>query len=126
MEPSTAAALAAAKDEHTEALRIGHGFLDLSQYVSLLGSAELRIIVFKNKTAALLTSGQCAEGTVLNILTVQGDLKRCEESIKLLEKAAREAGADLLISVGYPGWSKIMKRQGWDIHPRLLMRKVLN
>jgi hypothetical protein len=126
VDASTAAALAAKKDAIAETLRKGHGFLGLEQFVSLLGSNELRIIVFRNHTAALVTSGPCAEGVVLNILTVQGDIDRCEESIKYLELAAKEAGADLIISVGHPGWSRVMKRQGWDVHPRLLMRKVLN
>lgn len=125
VDPSTAAALAAKKDDVAETLRHGHGFLGLEQFVSMLGSSELRIIVFKNHTAALVTCGKCAEGVVLNILTVQGDIKRCEESIKYLEDAAKEADADLIISVGHMGWAKVMKRQGYEIHPRLLMRKKL-
>lgn len=126
VDASTAAALAAAKDATTETLRKGHGFLELEQFVSLLGANELRIIIFKNKSAALVTSGKCSEGIVLNILTVQGDIDTCEASIKYLEEAAKEAGANLIVSVGHPGWARVMKRQGWDIFPRLLMRKVIN
>jgi hypothetical protein len=126
VDPSTAAALAAKGDPTAEVLRKGHGFLGPEQFVSLLGASELRIIIFKNRTAALVTCGPCAEGVVLNILTVQGDIHSCEDSIKYLEQAAREAGADLIVSVGHPGWARVMKRQGYDIHPRLLMRKVLN
>lgn len=125
VEPSTAAALAAAQDATVEILRKGHGFLGLEQFVELLGSGELRIIVFKNHSAALVTSGKCAEGVVLNILTVQGSIDTCEEAIKYLESAAKEAGANLIVSVGHPGWARVVKRCGWDIHPRLLMRKVL-
>jgi hypothetical protein len=126
VDPSTAAALAAAKDATSETLRKGHGFLDLEQFVALLGSKELQIIVFKNRTSALVTCGQCAEGVVLNILTVQGTLETCEQALKYLEEAAREAGADLIISVGMPGWARVMKRNGYDIHTRLFMRKSLH
>lgn len=125
VDPSTAAGLAATKDDTCEKLRIGHGFLDVAQFVKMLGSNELRIIVFKNRSAALVTCGESLGGIVLNILTVQGDIKSCEESIQYLETAAREAGANLIISVGSPGWARVMKRNGYDIHTRLLMRKEL-
>lgn len=126
IDPSTAAALAAKRDASMEILRKGHGFLGLEQFVSLLGTNELRVIIFKNKSAALVTLGPCAEGVVLNILTVKGDIQGCEQAIKYIESAAREAGADLIISVGSMGWSRVMKRQGYEVHPRLLMRKVIN
>lgn len=126
VDASTAAALAAAEDKTCEELRVGHGYLSVPQFVQQLGADELKIVVFKNRTTALVQRAECAEGIVVNILTVKGDLKRCEESIKYLEDAAREIGANLIVSVGHAGWARIMKRNGYDIHPRLLMRKVLN
>lgn len=125
VDASTAAALAAAKDETCEQLRAGHGYLSILQFVEQLGASELKIVVFKNRTTALVQRAECAEGVVVNILTVKGDLKRCEESIKYLEDAAREIGATLIVSVGHAGWAKIMQRNGYEIHPRLLMRKLL-
>jgi hypothetical protein len=121
-----AAELAIAGDASLEILRKGHGFLDKQQFASLLGAGELKIIAFRNRTSALVTCGKCAEGIVLNILTVQGDIKGCEASIPLLEQAAKEVGANLIISVGHPGWERVMKRQGYRTEKRLLMRKVLN
>lgn len=126
VEPSQAADFARARDALTEALRIGHGFLDHLQFVHLLQLGELQIIAFPNKTAALVTCGDSAEGRVLNILTVQGNIKECEESIPYLEDAARETGCKLIISIGSAGWARVMKRQGYDIQKRLLMRKVLH
>lgn len=123
---TTAAELAANSDPAMEMLRNGHGYLEQKQFVSLLAAGELRVIAFRNRTAALVTCGKCVEGVALNILTVTGDIDRCEKAIPLLELAAKEINANLIVSVGHPGWEKIMKRQGYQTEKRLLMRKVLN
>lgn len=126
VDAATAAELAIAGDKHLEILRTGHGLLGKQQFASLLAAGELKVIAFRNQTSALVTCGNCAEGVVLNILTVQGNIKACEAAIPLLEEAAKAAGANLIVSVGHPGWERVMKRQGYRTEKRLLMRKNLN
>lgn len=125
VDASTAAALALKQDVTLEILRKGYGYLGPEQFAQQLGANDLRIIIFKNKSVALTQIVSYADGLVMNILTVKGDMRHCEEAIKYLELAAKEVGANLIVSVGHAGWARVMKRQGYEIEPRLLMRKVL-
>lgn len=126
VSPANAAELARNQDPAMEMMRIGHGYLDQTTFARLLSEGELRVIAFENRTAALVTIGKCVEGVALNILTVIGTLDRCSEAIPLLEKAAREVNANLVVSIGHPGWQKIMMKHGYQTEKRLLMRKVLS
>lgn len=124
-DPSTAAALAAKRDATLEILRKGYGYLGPEQFVTQLGANDLRIILFKNRACALVQLVPYQDGTVLNILTVHGDMERCENALQHLEQAAKDAGANLIVSVGHPGWEPMMKKHGYQVKRRLLMRKEL-
>jgi hypothetical protein len=125
VDASTAAALAAKRDATLEILRKGYGYLGPEQFVIQLGSNDLRIIIFKNRAAALVQLVPYTDGVVCNILTVHGNIKSCDNAIEWIEQAAKEAGANLLVSIGHAGWERIMKKHGYEIEKRLLMRKVL-
>jgi hypothetical protein len=125
VDASTAAALAAKRDATIEILRKGYGYLGREQFVTQLGASDLRIIIFKNRSSALVQLVPYEDGVVLNILTVNGSLETCEKAIEYLEQAAREAGANLVVSIGHAGWARIMQKHGYQTEKRLLMRKVL-
>lgn len=125
VEPEVAAAAARAKDATAEALLTGHGLLDREEFVRLLSTGEIEIIIFRNQCAALVTWGQSAEGKLLNILTSSGEINACAVALDYLEQAAKDSGAKVIASVGHPGWARIMKQKGYDLKPRLFMRKVL-
>lgn len=126
LESETAAKFAAAKDEALEALRKGQGLLRLDEFVRHLSTGEIEVIMFENKCAALVSLGKSLEGNLLNILTVSGKLKDCERAIELLESAAKEIGVNSIVSVGHKGWSKVMRRQGYNVEERLYMHKRLS
>lgn len=125
VDAERAAAAALGGDVVAEQLRAGHGYLDQQQFAHLLQSGEFQIIVFKNDAAALVAGSDCADGRILNILTVRGDLKTCEEALPLLENAARDAGYNVLVSTGHLGWKEMVEKQGYTTKKLLLMRKVL-
>lgn len=125
VDADNAARLAREGETRMEQLRLGHGMLTSEQFVKFLASGELRVIVFKSTAACLVTLGESVEGVVLNILTVNGDMKSCEAAMPHLETAAREAGAVLIISVGAVGWGRVLARQGYTSEKRLIMRKEL-
>jgi len=122
---ATAVSLAESGDATLEILRKGHGFLSMQQFVPLLRESVFRIIVFKNRATALVEFVDYEDGKLLNILTVHGDLKRCDVAMEYLEQAAKEAGANMVVSIGHTGWARIMKRRGYTLEPRLYMKKVL-
>lgn len=121
-----AAEFAAASDKTTETLRKSQGLLTHSEFVRLLATSELEIIIMKNKCAALVTWGQTPEGLMLNVLTMTGTLEDWETGLPTLECAARDNGAKVMAGVGHPGWKRLMKRKGFETYPRLYMRKVLS
>lgn len=125
VDADMAASAALGGDAVTEQLRAGHGYLDQQQFANLLRSGDFQIIVFRNNAAALVAGSDCAEGRILNILTVRGDLKTCEEALPLLEGAARDAGYNVLVSTGHLGWKEMVEKQGYTTKKLLLMRKVL-
>lgn len=125
VDASTAAALAAKRDATLEILRKGYGYLGPEQFVAQLGSNDLRVIIFKNRASALVQLVDYEDGVVLNILTVNGNLQICDQAIEWIERAAKEAGANLIVSIGLVGWLPIMKKHGYETERRLLMRKVL-
>lgn len=125
VDAATAVSLANSGDATLEILRKGHSFLNMQQFAALLGTGNFRIIVFKNRATALVELVDYENGILLNILTVHGDLRRCDVAMQYLEEAAKEAGANMVVSVGHTGWARIMKRRGYTLEPKLYMKKVL-
>lgn len=121
-----AAQFAAARDKTTEVLRKAQGLLTLDEFVRLLKTGEIEILILRNKCAALVTWGESPDGALLNVMTMSGTLEDWETGLPLLEQAARESGAKFLVGVGHPGWKRLMRRKGFETYPRLFMRKVLS
>ena len=126
VDAHTAAYLAESKDVAMEAMRNGYGFLDTEDFAKRLLDGSFKVIAFKNKTAALIEMVNTKDGKLLNILTVYGNLKGCEQALDWLEAAAKNIGVDSIVSIGHPGWLPMMKRKGYYTEPKLLMRKNLN
>jgi hypothetical protein len=120
-----ASALAKARDATLEILRKGYGYLGIDQFIERLAFESLRIIIFRNRASALVEFVDYENGKLLNILTVHGDIDRCDVAIGLLEAAAKEAGANLVVSIGHMGWKNIMQKHGYYTEKKLLMRKEL-
>lgn len=108
-----------------DALVRGYGCLTPKQFAEALQTGDLRVIFFSNNCAALVSLGHAADGKVMNIQTVAGDIDSCSDAIPILEQAARDIGANVITSVGYAGWARVMRKHGYIIQPRLFMRKVL-
>lgn len=126
VDGTTAAMLAEKKDADMEALRNGYGYLDVEAFARRLLDNHFRIIIFKNRTAALIEIAETKDGKLLNILTVLGNLKSCEQSLEWLEVAAQEIDVKVIVSIGHIGWLPMMKRRGYYTEPKLLMRKRLD
>jgi hypothetical protein len=117
--------LAIDRDSTLEILRKGYGYLGVEQFAAQLENGSLKIIIFKNHATALVQIVPYENGHLLNILTVRGNIERCDLAITLLEQAAKEAGANLIVSIGHTGWLKTMKKHGYYTERKLLMRKEL-
>src|SRR5678809_218592 len=125
VDPQVASEFAEARDQSLEALRHGQGLLTPSEFIRHLKSGEMRVMAFINNCYALVSIGVGVEGSLLNILTVKGKMNDCAKALDWLEDAAREAGINVIVSVGHKGWAKVMQRKGYDVKERLFMRKKL-
>lgn len=111
--------------EELEALRIGHNLLSIEQYAAMLMSGDLEILMIPYG-AILVDWGDCAEGKVMNILTVTGNITdNVRVSIGSFEEAARERGAKVILSLGRTAYAKILEPFGYLITHKVLMRKEL-
>jgi hypothetical protein len=109
-----------------ELLRVGHAILSQDQFCTALFNKDIEVLALPHGCAALVQWGEMIEGKAFQILTVCGDIEHFETVYSLLEEAAISAGADIIMSVGRPGYSKLMKRRGYDVQPCILMKKVLH
>lgn len=108
-----------------EQLRQGHGVLSPMQFVSELHAGNIEVLALPNECFVLVCWGTCAEGNVMNILTTVGSMEHASHAITCYEEAARSRKADVVMSVGHPGWSKLVKQHGYEVTTRILMKKVL-
>lgn len=111
--------------EELEALRLGHNLLSIEQYAALLMSGDLEILMIPYG-AILVDWGECADGKVMNILTVTGNITdNVSLSVQAFEGAARERGAKVILSLGRTAYAKILEPYGYQITYKVLMRKDL-
>jgi hypothetical protein len=113
-------------DSVLERLRIGHGLLAQDQFRGALESGEMEVWALPGNCYALMQWGYSMHGRVLNILTTVGTMREAAGAFAAIEKGARAGGADGIMSVGAPGWTKAAMAAGYDVQPRILMTKVLN
>lgn len=108
-----------------EALRLGHGLLSQVQFAQALVDSAVEILMVSHGVI-LVGWGECEQGRTLNILTVHGNLADIDISYEELEAAAYERGADVIMSVGRPGYAASAERNGYEVTHTILMRKSLN
>lgn len=125
IDAGRAAELALLQTPTLEALRQGHGLLAPDAFVRSLETSELEVLLLPGQFAALVTWGACEDGLTLNVLTVTGELENAKEAFLALEAAARHSEARQILSVGHPGWKRLVESIGYETHTRLCMRKLL-
>lgn len=120
-----AAQLAADAHAVTEALRLGHGLLNREVFTNALRFGEMEVLLLPGGFAALVTWGECDDGFTMNVLTVTGRMDQAREAFEVLERVARHSEAQQIISIGHPGWRRLVESIGYTTHTRLCMRKLL-
>jgi hypothetical protein len=113
-------------DPRMEKLRLGHSMLTPEQFCEALFKQDIIVLALPNDCAVLMQWGECKEGRAFNILTVIGNIAHFEAAYSALEEAAIASGADLIVSVGRAGYSKMMQAQGYEVSKCILMKKVLH
>lgn len=109
-----------------EALRHGHGLLSREVFTHALQLGEMEVLLLSGGFAALVTWGECEDGLTMNVLTVTGTLDQAKEAFGALELAARHSEAAQIISIGHPGWQRLVEALGYQTDLRLCMRKLLH
>lgn len=120
-----AAALAEGGQWQLEELRKGHGLLSRELFANALRVGDMEVLLLPGSFVALITWGECEAGLTMNVLTVAGSLEHAADAFTMLEQAARHAEAQQIISIGHPGWRKLVESLGYTTHTRLCMHKVL-
>jgi hypothetical protein len=111
---------------HIEALRIAHGILSPTQFITAIQHGEMEIWSLPREAYALIAWGVCAEGETCNILTVTGDMAEAGAvGLAAIESLARARGAKVIITVARHGWAPLFKAHGYEITPKILAKKVL-
>lgn len=108
-----------------EQLRKGHGLLSRELFINALRVGDMEVLLLPGDFLALVTWGECEAGLTMNVLTVTGDLAHASYAFEMLEQAARHAEAQQIISIGHPGWRRMVEALGYTTHTRLCMHKVL-
>lgn len=108
-----------------EVLRQGHGLLSVHDFAKALASGEIELLLLPNRCAALVAWGMCGEGRAMSILTVAGHKPYWDCGLDMLEHAAAERGAEVVMAIAYAGWLGLARRHGYDVAKRIIMRKFL-
>jgi hypothetical protein len=111
--------------EPFEALRVGHGLLSVQQFVDALRAGDMEVYSLPNNCYALMQYGYSEQGRVANILTTVGSMEHAREALRSIEMIAKRNGADVIMSVGHPGWTKLVASEGYTVTRRILMEKTL-
>lgn len=109
-----------------EAMRVGHGLLDRTQFEDALVNGELEVLLLPYGCAALVGWGECEDGKTLNIMTTVGREEHADVGLMAIEYAAAQRGAKVVISVGRRGWKGLAQRHGYQVQECILMRKKLD
>lgn len=109
----------------TEALRAGQGLMTCEAFARALRAGSMEVLLLPGHMAALITWGMCPDGLTMNVLTVTGSVGAAREAFIQLELAARHSEAKQIISIGHPGWRRLVESIGYETNPRLFMRKLL-
>lgn len=118
----TAAAITA---DELEQLRLGHGLLSPQQFRNALLMHDIEIWPLPHRQFALMAWGDSADGRVANILTTVGSMEHAADGLREIEYLAKTWGARAVMSVGRPGWTRLVQDMGYTVAPCILMKKVL-
>lgn len=108
-------------------LKKGHSLISDQAFVDGLAKEHMHVIMLPNYCAALVEWHVSVYGRTLNILTVTAsDIEaHADEALEALLSAAKHGGADMVFSIGRPGWQEIVERHGFTTKPCLFMQKVI-
>lgn len=130
MEPDTLSSAASSPDERLtsvlERLRHGHGVLSQQQFRERIQTGQLEVWQLTGAFYALVEWGEALGKRALTILTTTGVMQEADDAFAAVERGAKAGGAEIIIGIVLPGWTKLAMKHGYDVLPLVLMRKALS
>jgi hypothetical protein len=100
-------------------------YITQEDFVENLASGQYEIWKLAPECWMLCEFIETNRGKTMNILTIVGIRKNWQIGVDSIERVARDNDAKLIYSVGYPGWKRLLERNGYKTRRMMRMTKEL-
>lgn len=100
-------------------------YITQEDFIDCLDSGQYQIWKLAPECWMLCEFITTNRGKTMNILTIVGIKKNWQAGVDAIERVARENDCSLIYSVGYPGWKRLLERNGYKTRRMMRMTKEL-